>query len=81
MEKNSFSLKSNLNDSKQNEEIISSHYPINININISSNKKEGDIFQRNSASTSTKTTNKRIYNINNKSKYNFKMKKLILLTI
>ena len=39
-------------------------YPININININNSKKEGDIFQRNSANVSTKGFAKRIYNIN-----------------
>lgn len=40
------------------------HYPININININNSKKEGDVFQRNSANVSTKGFAKRIYNIN-----------------
>jgi len=39
-------------------------YPININININNSKKEGDLFQRNSANISTKGFAKRIYNIN-----------------
>lgn len=39
-------------------------YPININININNSKKEGDIFQRNSANISAKGLGKRIYNIN-----------------
>lgn len=40
------------------------HYPININININNSKKEGDLFQRNSANVTTKGFAKRIYNIN-----------------
>ena len=39
-------------------------YPININININNSKKEGDIFQRNSANISSKGLGKRVYNIN-----------------
>ena len=58
--------------SKGQEEIISEqlsnlhqgHYPINININISNTKKDGDLFQRNSANISSKAFSKRIYNVN-----------------
>ena len=39
-------------------------YPININININNSKKEGDVFQRNSANVSAKGFTKRIFNIN-----------------
>lgn len=56
----------------KSQEIIGGHlgnmqqppYPININININNSKKEGDLFQRNSANISTKGFAKRIYNIN-----------------
>lgn len=46
------------------------HYPININININNSKKEGDIFQRNSANISSKAFSKRIYNINKGMNFN-----------
>lgn len=52
-----------MDSSSKNDELMRRHYPININININSTKKEGDIFQRNSATTSTKTLNNRTYNI------------------
>ena len=38
--------------------------PIHINININNSKKDGDLFQRNSANFSSKSFSKRIYTIN-----------------
>lgn len=65
-------LRREVDQQSKSQEMIGGHlgnlqqgpYPININININNSKKEGDVFQRNSANISTKGFAKRIYNIN-----------------